>query len=83
VWNALYGNKSAARKAAETALKTFEGREVAYAAGFALGLAGDAARAEALADKLNKEYPGDTNSGFLRSRSIISTATCTRSIFAA
>ena len=60
VWNALYGNKTAARKTAETALRTSEGREVSYAAGFALGLAGDAAKAEALADKLDKAYPEDT-----------------------
>jgi Tfp pilus assembly protein PilF len=60
VWNALYENKTAARKTAETALRTFEGREVSYAAGFALGLAGDGAKAEALADKLDKEYPEDT-----------------------
>ena len=60
VWNALYENKSVARETAETALKTFEGREVAYAAGFALGLAGEAVKAEALADKLDKEYPEDT-----------------------
>jgi serine/threonine protein kinase/Flp pilus assembly protein TadD len=60
VWNALYENKVVARATAETALKTFEGREVAYAAGFALGLAGEAAKAEALANKLDKEYPEDT-----------------------
>ena len=60
VWNALYEEKAAARRTAETALKTFEGREVAYAAGFALGLAGETEKAEALADKLNKEYPEDT-----------------------
>lgn len=60
VWNALYENKTAARKTAETALKTFDGRDVAYAAGLALGLAGDGAKAGALADKLDKEYPEDT-----------------------
>jgi serine/threonine protein kinase/tetratricopeptide (TPR) repeat protein len=60
VWNAFYGNSEAAQKAAESALKTFDGRDVEYAAGFALGLTGDAARAEALADKLNKEHPEDT-----------------------
>jgi serine/threonine protein kinase/Flp pilus assembly protein TadD len=60
VWNALYENKTAARKTAETALRTSEGREVSYAAGFALGLAGDAAKAEALAGKLDKEFPEDT-----------------------
>ena len=60
VWNALYENKGPARTTAEIALKTFEGRDVAYAAGFALGLAGEALRAEALADRLDKEYPEDT-----------------------
>ncbi|MGD0963253.1 MAG: protein kinase [Candidatus Acidiferrales bacterium] len=60
VWNAFYESKAAARLTAQTALKTFEGRDVAYAAGFALGLGGDAAKAEALADKLDKEYPEDT-----------------------
>ncbi|HEV8413915.1 MAG TPA: protein kinase [Bryobacteraceae bacterium] len=60
VWNALYEDKVVARATAETALKTFEGRDVAYAAGFALGLAGEAGKAEALANKLDKEYPEDT-----------------------
>jgi len=60
VWNALYENKAAARVTAEAALRTFEGREVAYAAGFALGLAGEPTKAEAIADKLDKEYPEDT-----------------------
>jgi len=65
VWNALYENKGVAREAAAKALKTFEGREaegreVAYAAGFASALAGETAKAEALADKLDKEYPEDT-----------------------
>ena len=61
VWNALYGYKDEARKTAEVALRNFEGRDVAYAAGFALGLGGEAAKAEALADKLDKEYPEDTH----------------------
>jgi eukaryotic-like serine/threonine-protein kinase len=60
-WNALYESKGAARAAADAALKTFEGRDVSYAAGFALGLAGDGAKAEALADKLDKEYAEDTH----------------------
>jgi eukaryotic-like serine/threonine-protein kinase len=60
VWDAFYGRKNAARERAETALKTFDGREVEYAAGFALGLAGEAARAEVLAAKLDKEHPEDT-----------------------
>ena len=60
VWNALYGNREAARQKAEAALKAFDGREVEYAAGFALGLAGEGARAEWLAAKLNKDHPEDT-----------------------
>ena len=56
----LYGNRDDARQKAETALKAFEGREVEYAAGFALGLAGEAARAEAIAAKLDKDHPEDT-----------------------
>ncbi|HEY2381773.1 MAG TPA: protein kinase [Terriglobia bacterium] len=60
VWSAFYGNQSSARERAETALKTFDGREVEYAAGFALGLTGEAARAEALAAKLDNEHPEDT-----------------------
>ncbi len=60
VWNAFYGKRDAARQEAEAALKAFDGREVAYAAGFALGLAGDAARAETLAAKLNQDHREDT-----------------------
>src|SRR5215467_8037828 len=60
VWNAFYGNQKSAHERAETALKTFDGREVEYAAGFALGLAGEAARAEVLAARLDKEHPEDT-----------------------
>lgn len=60
VWNAFYGNREAARSSAESALKLFEGRDVIYAAGFALGLTGKGSRAEALAAKLNKAYPEDT-----------------------
>jgi len=60
VWNALYENKDAARRTAETALKTFEGRDVAYAAGFALALGSETVKAEALAERLDKEYPEDT-----------------------
>ena len=60
VWNAFYGYRDVARIAAGAALKTFDGRDVSYAAGFALGLAGEASRAEALAAKLDKAHPEDT-----------------------
>ena len=60
VWNSFYGNRDVARQEAEGALKAFDGREVEYAAGFALGLAGDAVRAETIAAKLDKDHPEDT-----------------------
>jgi tRNA A-37 threonylcarbamoyl transferase component Bud32/TolB-like protein len=60
VWDAFYGNTEAARRKAETALKAFDGREVEYGTGFALGMAGEGERAEALAAKLNKDHPEDT-----------------------
>jgi hypothetical protein len=60
VWNSFYGNRAASRQEAEAALKAFDGREVEYAAGFALGLAGEAARADAIAAKLDKDHPEDT-----------------------
>jgi tetratricopeptide (TPR) repeat protein/predicted Ser/Thr protein kinase len=60
VWNAFYGNRDAARQEAEAALKAFVGREVEYAAGFALGLAGEGARADAIATALDKDHPEDT-----------------------
>jgi tetratricopeptide (TPR) repeat protein len=60
VWNAFFGDGEAARQKAEAALKAFDGREVEYSAGFALGLAGEGERAEALAAKLNKDHPEDT-----------------------
>jgi tetratricopeptide (TPR) repeat protein len=60
VWSAFYGDREAARRTANAALKVFDGREVDYASGFALGLSGDAARADELAEKLNKAHPEDT-----------------------
>jgi tetratricopeptide (TPR) repeat protein len=45
---------------AENALQTFEGRDVAYAAGLALGLDGETVKVAALADKLDREFPEDT-----------------------
>jgi len=60
VWSSFYGNGGAARQKADAALKAFDGREVEYAAGFALGLAGEAARAEAIAARLDKDHPEDT-----------------------
>jgi tetratricopeptide (TPR) repeat protein len=60
VWEAFSGNLSAARQLAVTALGMSNGRDVTYAGGFALALAGDITRSEALANDLERQYPRDT-----------------------
>ena len=61
VWEVFYGNAAAARQRATTALDLARGRDVDYAAAFALALAGDVARSRALADDLAKNFPEDTS----------------------
>jgi tetratricopeptide (TPR) repeat protein/predicted Ser/Thr protein kinase len=60
VWEAFSGNQSAARQRAVTALGMSNGRDVRYAGAFALALAGDITRSEALANDLERQYPRDT-----------------------
>ena len=60
VWEAFSGNQSAARQRAVTALGMSNGRDVTYAGGFALALAGDVTRSESLANDLERQYPRDT-----------------------
>jgi hypothetical protein len=50
VWEAFYGNAAAARHSATRALDLGRGREVDYAAAFALALAGDLPQSRALAE---------------------------------
>ena len=57
---ALFGNSAEARQRAAAALALSTGRDVQYGAALALALAGDAARAQALADDLAKRFPEDT-----------------------
>lgn len=57
---ALFLNHAAARRQAEAAVTQSTGREVEYGAAFALAMAGDEARAQALADDLSKRFPEDT-----------------------
>jgi serine/threonine protein kinase/tetratricopeptide (TPR) repeat protein len=64
VWEALYGNAAEAKKNAAAALSLSKERDVEYAAGLALGLAGDASRSEALALDLEKRFPEDTFARF-------------------
>jgi serine/threonine protein kinase/tetratricopeptide (TPR) repeat protein len=62
VWEAFYGNAAAARRSAARALELGRGgREVDYAAAFALALAADLPQARALAQVLSREFPEDTS----------------------
>jgi serine/threonine protein kinase len=60
VREALFGNEGEARQRAAAVLALSTGRDVQYGAALALALAGDAHRAQALADDLGKRFPGDT-----------------------
>jgi Flp pilus assembly protein TadD len=62
VWEAFYGNADAARQSAAKALELGRGgREVDYAAAFALALGGDLPQSRALAHDLAREFPEDTS----------------------
>jgi tetratricopeptide (TPR) repeat protein len=65
VWEALYGNEAAARQSAGKALARGRGRDVDYAAAFALALAGDLQQSRSLAEHLAREYPEDTSVQFM------------------
>ena len=66
IWEGFYGNAGAARQSAARALELGKGgREVEYAAAFALALAGDLRRSRALADSLAKYFPEDTSVQFM------------------
>jgi tetratricopeptide (TPR) repeat protein/predicted Ser/Thr protein kinase len=60
LWEALYGNGSAARQHASSTLAQSNGRDAQYVAALALALSGDSARAESVADDLDKRFPEDT-----------------------
>jgi serine/threonine protein kinase/tetratricopeptide (TPR) repeat protein len=60
VWEAFYGNVAAARQSASKALALGRGRNVDYAAAFALALSDDLRQARALAEDLAREFPEDT-----------------------
>ena len=60
VREAVFENVAATRQRASAALAFSTGRDVQYGAALALALAGDATRAQALADDLAKRFPEDT-----------------------
>ena len=60
VWEALFGNLSAAKQGALDALARSKGRDVEYGAALALALAGDGERAKNQVNDLEKQFPEDT-----------------------
>src|SRR5438105_1257398 len=64
VREALFGNRTAAIERALAALRLSHDREVQYGAAFSLALSGDPARAQSLADDLEKKFPEDTTVRF-------------------
>jgi eukaryotic-like serine/threonine-protein kinase len=60
VCDAHFGNAATARQHAEAALQIAKGRDVAYAAAFALALSGDSSGSQKLTDDLAKRFPEDT-----------------------
>jgi len=60
VREAVFENVAAAQQRAAAALALSTGRDVQYGAALALALAGDAVRAQALADDLAERFPEDT-----------------------
>jgi tetratricopeptide (TPR) repeat protein len=60
VCEAQFQNAAAAKERAQAALKLAKGRDVEYAAAFALALAGDLAESQRLAAGLGKRFPEDT-----------------------
>ncbi len=61
VYDAFYGDAEAAQHTAAEALKLSDGRDVEYGAAFAFAVSGDYAKAQELADDLEKRYPEDTS----------------------
>jgi serine/threonine protein kinase/tetratricopeptide (TPR) repeat protein len=60
VWQALVGNVADARRLAALALEMSTGRDVSYAAAFALALTGELSRPRALLKDLEARFPQDT-----------------------
>jgi eukaryotic-like serine/threonine-protein kinase len=60
VWHALVGDVADARRIAALALKKSTGRDVTYAAAFALALTGDLSRSQVLLKDLEARFPEDT-----------------------
>jgi len=64
LWQAFFGDALEAKRTATAALALAGNREVNYGAALALALSGDSAKAEKLADDMEKRYPEDTSVRF-------------------
>jgi eukaryotic-like serine/threonine-protein kinase len=64
VWNGFFGNAAEARRAASEALELSKARDIEFGAAVAFALASDSARAQALANDLEKRLPADTGVRF-------------------
>ncbi len=60
LWEALYGNAALARQRVAATLAQSNGRDAQFVVAYALALIGDSARAQSLADDLQKRFPEDT-----------------------
>jgi eukaryotic-like serine/threonine-protein kinase len=64
LWEAFFGNATAAKQGAEAALELSKDRDVEYGAAFALALSEDSSRSQTLANDLEKRFPADTEVRF-------------------
>ena len=60
-YEAFFGNAAEAKQRAASALALSKGRDVEYAAAFALARVGDLSRSEMLANDLDRRFPEDTS----------------------
>jgi DNA-binding winged helix-turn-helix (wHTH) protein/tetratricopeptide (TPR) repeat protein len=64
VWEAFFGNTSAARQNASTALALSNDREVEYGSALALAISGDSSGSQSLAADLDARFPEDSSVKF-------------------
>ncbi|HXN21683.1 MAG TPA: tetratricopeptide repeat protein, partial [Candidatus Dormibacteraeota bacterium] len=65
LWEAFFGNVSAAKKSATAAVDLSTDRDVEYGAAFALALSGEPSRSRALAKDLDTRFPEDSAVQFI------------------
>lgn len=85
IYEAAWGNASAATKRAQAALAFSNDRDATYAAGFALAMAGDVRNSQALEEDLARRFPQDTTVRFtyvptLRAMATLAGGDCARAL---